>query len=72
MEYLGHFFKSQVAKRLFGFFSVRYLLGVRWLLIKHSIRGQTVGTMVATAVPGSPVSINLSGPDLLLETEARG
>lgn len=32
-----------------------------------------MSAMVATAVPGSPGSIKMDGPDLLLlETEARG
>lgn len=32
---------------------------------------ETAGAMVAAAVPGSPVSTEMDGPDLFLETGAR-
>lgn len=33
---------------------------------------ETVGATMATVAPGGPVSTNMGGPDLFLETEARG
>lgn len=35
-------------------------------------RAKIVGAMMASAVCGSPGSLNLGGPNFLLETEARG
>lgn len=42
-------------------------------MVDHkTILEQMMGVMVASGIPGSPVSIKLGDPGLLLEAEARG